>query len=227
MNIVEKLPAPFGLVRYGVAPDHPKLKQASLVFNKIAQEPNVRYFGNVVVGSDITVEDLKETHHAVILCNGAASDRQLGIPGEDLPGSHTATEFVAWYYGHPDYRDYEFDLTHEVAVLIGQGNVAADVCLILSKPVDELRNTDIADHALQQLAQSKVRQVHVVGRRGPAQAKFTTKELRELGPRTDCSTIGGTDRFLFGAEDHEELSVKSNDDAITCVGIFRTFGQTH
>lgn len=227
VNIVEKLPAPFGLVRYGVAPDHPKLKQVSLVFNKIAQEPNVSYFGNVIVGSDVTIDELKETHHAVILCNGAASDRRLDIPGEDMPGSHTATEFVAWYNGHPDYRDHEFDLSQEAAIIIGQGNVAADVCRILSKPVDELRHTDIADHALQQLAESKVRDVHVVGRRGPAQAKFTTKELRELGTLTGCSTTVNEHRFVLDAEDREELAVKTNDNANKCVGIFEDFGTAH
>ena len=224
INLIEKLPAPFGLVRYGVAPDHPKLKQVSLIFDKIAQHPDVAYFGNVIVGEDVSIEDLKSTHHAVILCNGASSDRRLEIPGEDLKGSHTATEFVAWYNGHPDYRDYEFDLSHDVAVIIGQGNVAADVCRILSKPVDELRSTDIANHALQQLAESKIRDVHVIGRRGPAQAKFTSKELRELGALTHCATSVSQIGFDFEPQDFAELAEKTNDNAVKCVEHFKSFG---
>ena len=226
VNLIEKLPAPFGLVRYGVAPDHPKLKTVSLLFHKIAQHPNLYYFGNVELGCDVTVEELKKTHHAVIFCNGAATDRQLGLPGEGLPGSHTATEFVAWYNGHPDYRGSEFDLTQEVAVVIGQGNVAADVCRILAKPVDELRNTDIAAHALEQLASSKVKEIHVVGRRGPAQVKFTSKELRELGEQTNCTASVDTTGFILDEIDEHELSDKSNDNALKCVRHFQRFANS-
>lgn len=181
IDMIERLPAPFGLVRHGVAPDHPKLKEAIAVYDRIARSPEFRFFGNVTVGRDVTVETLRAAYHAVIFASGAETDRRLGVPGEDLAGSYTATEFVGWYNGHPDYRDRVFDLDQEVAVIIGQGNVAADVCRILAKTVDELKHTDIAEHALAALAESRVRDIYVVGRRGPAQAKFTAKELRELG----------------------------------------------
>ncbi|HET9041105.1 MAG TPA: FAD-dependent oxidoreductase [Gemmatimonadales bacterium] len=181
IDMIERLPAPFGLVRHGVAPDHPKLKEAIAVYDRIARSPGFRFFGNVTVGRDVTVEALGAAYHAVIFASGAETDRRLGVSGEDLPGSYTATEFVGWYNGHPDYRDRTFDLDQEVAIIIGQGNVAADVCRILAKTVDELKHTDIAEHALEALATSRVRDIYVVGRRGPAQAKFTAKELRELG----------------------------------------------
>jgi ferredoxin--NADP+ reductase len=179
--MIERLPAPYGLVRHGVAPDHPKLKEAIAVYDRIARSPEFRFFGNVTVGRDVSVEALRAAYHVVIFASGAESDRRLGVPGEDLAGSYTATEFVGWYNGHPDFRDRVFDLTQEVAVIVGQGNVAADVGRILAKTVDELRHTDIAEHALEALAASRVREIHVVGRRGPAQAKFTAKELLELG----------------------------------------------
>jgi ferredoxin--NADP+ reductase len=181
IDMIERLPAPYGLVRHGVAPDHPKLKEAIAVYDRIARSPEFRFFGNVTVGRDVSVEALRAAYHVVIFASGAESDRRLGVPGEDLAGSYTATEFVGWYNGHPDFRDRVFDLTQEVAVIVGQGNVAADVGRILAKTVDELRHTDIAEHALEALAASRVREIHVVGRRGPAQAKFTAKELRELG----------------------------------------------
>ena len=150
----------------------------------MAEPEEFNYFGNVSVGEDITIDDLKETHHAVIVTMGAETDRKLGIPGEDLKGSHTATEFVAWYNGHPEYREREFDLSHETAVIIGQGNVAADVARILSKTVDELKFTDISQHALDVLETSKVKNIYIVGRRGPAQGAMTSKELKEFRART-------------------------------------------
>ncbi len=186
VTVIDRLPAPFGLVRYGVAPDHPKLKQAILVYQKIAQNPGFSYLGNITVGRDISVDDLLATHDVVIFACGAENDRKLQIPGSDLPGNHTATEFVGWYNGHPDYRDREFDFSGQVAVVIGQGNVAADVCRILAKTVDELKATDISQHALDALAQSNIREIHMVGRRGPVQAKFTHPELRELGELKVC-----------------------------------------
>ena len=166
VDMFERLPAPFGLVRHGVAPDHPKLKQAILLYEKIAENEDFNLVGNVTVGKDLSIDELKNSHHAVILTYGAESDRRLGVPGEDLTGSYTATEFVGWYNGHPDYRDREFDLSHETAVIIGQGNVAADVARVLAKTVDELKHTDIAQHALDTLAESKIRDIYVVGRRG-------------------------------------------------------------
>lgn len=184
IDMFERLPTPFGLVRSGVAPDHQKLKQSIQVFEQIAGSPAFNFFGNVTIGEDIKVEELRQAYHAVIFACGAQTDRRIGISGEDLSGSHTATEFVGWYNGHPDYRDRSFDLQQEIVAIIGQGNVAVDVCRILTRPVDELRSSDIAEHALEALSQSRVREVYVIGRRGPAQAKFTTKELRELASLT-------------------------------------------
>jgi ferredoxin--NADP+ reductase len=189
VTMIERLPTPFGLVRSGVAPDHPKLKQATLVYERIAQTPGFHFFGNVQVGRDVTVAELRASYHAVVFACGAEADRRMGIPGEDLPGSHTATEFVGWFNGHPDYRDRTFELDQETVAIIGQGNVAADVARILAKPVGELRCTDIAEHALETLARSRVKEIHIVGRRGPVQAKFTTKELRELGEIAGCATV--------------------------------------
>src|SRR5512135_3334830 len=189
VDMFERLPAPYGLVRYGVAPDHPKLKEAILVYDVIARLPRFSLLANVAVGRDVTVEELRVHYHALVFACGAEADRRLGVPGEELPGSHTATEFVAWYNGHPDYRGRSFDLSHEVAVVVGQGNVAADVCRIFAKSVDELRSTDIAEHALEVLATSRVREIHVIGRRGPAQAKYTNKELKELGELANCDAV--------------------------------------
>ncbi|MFH1815067.1 MAG: FAD-dependent oxidoreductase [Pseudomonadota bacterium] len=181
IDLLERLPVPYGLVRFGVAPDHAKLKSVSAVFAQIAADPKLRFFGNVALGRDVTADELAMMYHAVIVACGAGADRTLGIPGEDLPGVHAAGDFVGWYNGSPDHAHLAFDLSQEVAVVIGQGNVAIDVCRILARPVDELRRTDIAQHALDALAGSRIRDIHLVGRRGPVQAKFTPKELRELG----------------------------------------------
>jgi ferredoxin/flavodoxin---NADP+ reductase len=210
VDILERLPSPYGLVRSGVAPDHQKLKQVIELYKKTADSPDFNLIANVNVGTDITIEELCESHHAVIITSGAETDRKLGVPGEDLHGSYTATEFVGWYNGHPDYRDREFDLSHEVAVIIGQGNVAADVSRILSKTVDELKTTDIAQHALDVLAESKIKRIHVIGRRGPAQAKFTPKELREFGELSDCNSIVLEEDMKLNPESEKELEEKSN-----------------
>ena len=210
VDIIERLPSPYGLVRSGVAPDHPKLKTAINLYKKIADDPHFNLIANVTVGRDISIEDLRKTHHAVILTYGAETDRKLGVPGEDLKGSHTATEFVGWYNGHPDYRELEFDLSQDTAVIIGQGNVAADVSRILSKTVDELKHTDIAQHALDVLAESKLKEIHVIGRRGPAQAKFTPKELREFGELSDCNPIILEEDLQLNDESKKELEEKTN-----------------
>ena len=223
IDMFERLPAPFGLVRNGVAPDHPKLKQPILIYDKIARSPAFTFLGNVTVGHDIRVAELQSAYHAVIFACGAETDRKLGIAGEDLPGSYTATEFVGWYNGHPDYRDRVFDLSQEVAVIIGQGNVAADVCRILSKTVDELKHTDIAEHALAVLAESKIREVHVIGRRGPAQAKFTNKELRELGELADCGAVVDPADLCLNRESELELADKANFINANNVEIFKTW----
>ena len=223
VDMLEALPVPFGLVRYGVAPDHPKLKQPIQVFDGIARAPGFQFFGNVPVGRDVTVEDLQRTHHAILFAYGAGDDRRLGIEGEDLAGSHSAREFVGWYNGHPDDRDRRFDLSCEVAVVIGQGNVAVDVARILARPVHELRGTDIAEHALEPLAASRVREIHIVGRRGPAQAKFTSKELRELGELTGCSVEVSADDLVLGAACREELADKHNYVAAKNLEIFQSW----
>ena len=181
IDLLERLPTPWGLLRSGVAPDHQEIKRLDDTFARETLGRGCRFFGNVEVGVDISHPELMEHYDAVIYATGAQTDKSLGIPGEDLPGSWPATEFVAWYNGHPDYRNLEFDLSHERAVVIGNGNVAADVVRILTRDIRELERTDIADHALYALRESRVEEVVVLGRRGPAQAAFTSSELRELG----------------------------------------------
>lgn len=188
IDMFERLPTPFGLVRGGVAPDHPKIKQVSLVYDRIARSPRFAFFGNIEVGYSPTIEQLRSNYHVVILACGSSTNKRLGITGEDLPGSHTAAEFVGWYNGQPDYRDRVFDFSGDNAVIIGHGNVAADVARILATPVDHLRRTDIAEHALTALARSRIRNISIIGRRGPAQMKVTTSELKELTQIRGCTT---------------------------------------
>lgn len=189
IDMFERLPTPYGLVRGGVAPDHQKIKSVTRVYDRIATKAGFRFFGNITFGSDIHLEDLQAHYHAAIFAVGAQTDRELGIPGEDLPGSHAATEFVAWYNAHPDYRDRCFDLSTSDVAVIGLGNVAMDVVRILARTQAELHETDIAEHALAALAGSGVRNIHVLGRRGPAQAAFTNPEIRELGEMADAEVI--------------------------------------
>jgi ferredoxin--NADP+ reductase len=165
-------------VRLGVAPDHQKIKFVTNVFDKVAANPRFRFFGGVEFGKDVTLADLKAYYHQIVYCTGAQTDRRMGIPGEDLSGSHPATEFVAWYNGHPDYRDCTFDLTQERVAVVGVGNVAVDVVRILCRTPEELATTDIADYALEALRLSRVKEVYLLGRRGPAQAAFTNPEVR-------------------------------------------------
>jgi ferredoxin/flavodoxin---NADP+ reductase len=223
VDMLERLPAPFGLVRYGVAPDHPKLKEPILVYDRIARDPSFRFFGNVTVGRDVAVAELRRMHHAIVFACGAEADRRLGVAGEDLPGVHSALEFVGWYNGHPDYRDRGFDFSHEVAAIIGQGNVATDLCRVLAAPPDELARTDIAEHALAALARSRVREIHLIGRRGPAQAKFTGKELRELGELSACDACVDAADLVLNPESEAELADKSNAAAAKNLEIFRGF----
>ncbi|MGN6688969.1 MAG: FAD-dependent oxidoreductase [Actinomycetales bacterium] len=180
VDILDRLPTPWGLVRSGVAPDHPKIKSISRVFEGIAATDGVRFLGNVELGSTVTREELLELYDAVVYATGSAADRHLGIPGEELAGVHGASEFVGWYNGHPDYVGREFDLSGEHAVVFGVGNVALDVGRILVTDPDVLARTDIADAALAALRESRVRDVTILGRRGPAQASFTPVELGEL-----------------------------------------------
>ena len=180
MDVFEQLPTPFGLIRSGVAPDHPTTKLISEHFQSMLQHPNVTCHFNVTVGSDVTLDELRASYHAVIYAGGASTDRRLGIDGEDLPGSHSAREFVAWYNGHPEHAEHTFNLSGDTAVVLGNGNVALDVARILASPPELLAATDIADHALQALRKSAVRHVIVVGRRGQAEAACTYSELLEL-----------------------------------------------
>jgi ferredoxin/flavodoxin---NADP+ reductase len=190
VDMLERLPTPWGLVRSGVAPDHPKIKSVTRVYEKTAAHPRFRFFGNVHFGEHVSRDDLLAHYHAILYATGSPADRPLGIPGEHLPGSHAATEFVGWYNGHPDHTDLELDLlSAERAVVIGNGNVALDVARMLVLAPAELAPTDTADHALEVLARSRVSEVVVVGRRGPAQAAFTNPELLELGELADADVI--------------------------------------
>ncbi len=189
VEMFDRLPTPFGLVRAGVAPDHPKIKSVTRVFDKVAANPEFRFRGNVEFGRNIEHEDLLEYFNAVIYCVGARSDRRLGIAREYLPGSHGASDFVGWYNASPDQRNLTFDFSGERVVVVGNGNVAMDVARVLMLPPEELAATDIGGHALRALSANKVREVTILGRRGPAQAAFTYRELRELAERDDIDVI--------------------------------------
>ena len=180
IDLFERLPTPWGLVRSGVAPDHPKIKTVAKVFEKIAGDPNFRLFGNVELGRDISIEQLKENYDAVILATGSSVGRKLGIPGEELAGSLSAADFVPWYNGHPDYVNVAVPLNGKNAIVIGAGNVAMDCGRMLALDPAELDTTDTADHALAALHESAIRNVTIVGRRGPEHAAFTSPEIREL-----------------------------------------------
>lgn len=213
IDMFDRLPTPFGLVRGGVAPDHQKIKSVTKVYDKIAENPNFRFFGYVELGKDVSVDDLKRFYHQIIYTTGAQTDNRLGIPGEDLARSHPATEFVAWYNGHPDYRDLQFDLSQEKVAVIGVGNVAIDVARILCRTPEELMETDIADHALEALRHSKVKEVYLIGRRGPVQAAFTTPEVKEVGEMADADCIVLPEEAVLDAYSLEELK-QSGDRAL-------------
>jgi ferredoxin/flavodoxin---NADP+ reductase len=189
VDMIERLPTPWGLVRFGVAPDHPKIKSVSRAFEKIAQQPGFRFLGNVEIGRDLQHDELLELYDAVVYAVGAQTDRRMGIPGEDLPGSWPATEFVAWYNGHPDYQHLPFDLSATRAVVIGNGNVAVDVARMLALTPEELAPTDTTDAAIDAISNSDIEEIVMVGRRGPAQAAFTTPELIELGELAGADVI--------------------------------------
>jgi ferredoxin--NADP+ reductase len=223
VDMIERLPTPWGLVRLGVAPDHPKLKTVSRAFERIAAKTGFRFLGNVEVGRDLTHSDLVELYDAVVYAVGAQTDRRLGIPGEDLPGSWSATEFVAWYNGHPDYQELEFDLNVDRAVVIGNGNVALDVARMLALTPEELAPTDTTDPAIEAIGSSSVREIVVVGRRGPAQASFTTPELQELGD------LAGADVAVDPAEleldPASEAALEHDTNARRNVEVVRAFAQ--
>jgi ferredoxin--NADP+ reductase len=210
VDLIERLPTPWGLVRLGVAPDHPQLKSVSRAFEKIAARPGFRFLGNVEVGRDVSHDELASRYDAVVYAVGSQTDRRLGIPGEDLPGSWAATELVAWYNGHPDFQHLEFDLSRERAVVIGNGNVALDVARMLALTGEELAPTDTTDAAIEAIVTSGIREILVVGRRGPVQAAWTSAELGELGE------LAGADVLLDAAElelepaSETELATASN-----------------
>jgi ferredoxin--NADP+ reductase len=214
IDMFDRLPTPYGLVRGGVAPDHAKIKSVVKVYEKIAAHPRFRFFGNVEFGKHVMLADLRDYYHQILYATGAQTDRRMDIPGEDLKGSHPATEFVAWYNGHPDYRDYPFDLSCERAAVIGIGNVAIDVARILCRTPQELARTDIAAYALDALAQSRVKEVYLIGRRGPAQAAFTNPEIKEVGEMEDANALA-----LPAEVELDELSraevEKSKDPALS------------
>jgi ferredoxin--NADP+ reductase len=223
LDMFDRLPTPYGLVRGGVAPDHQKIKSVIKVYEKTARHDGYRFLGNVMIGRDLSAQDLRRFYDATIFTCGAETDRRLGIPGEDLPGSHTATAFVGWYNGHPDYRDLTFDLSGEIAVVIGQGNVAMDVSRILAKTVDELRDTDIAAHALEALTESRIREIHLIGRRGLVQAKFTPPEIKEIGELQDCDPVVSPEDLELNPASQVELDDPDNGAARRNIAVLREF----
>jgi len=206
VDVFDRLPTPYGLVRYGVAPDHPNIKAVTRVFGKTLADSRVRFFGNVEFGRDLTRADLHGLYDATIYAFGASNDRKLGIPGEDLTGNFSSTEFVAWYNGHPDAAMRNVSLHARGVAVIGAGNVAIDVTRILAKTVAELSGTDIADHALDELARSHVTDIYLLARRGPVQAKFTTKELRELGELAAADIIVRPEELALDAASEAALA---------------------
>src|SRR6478752_1422361 len=210
VDMIERLPTPWGLVRLGVAPDHPKIKSVSRAFEKIAARPGVRFFGNVEVGRDLAHHELTELYDAVVYAFGAQADRRMNIPGEDLPGSWPATAFVAWYNGHPDFQDLEFDLSHERAVVIGNGNVALDVARMLALTPDELAPTDTTDEAIAAINAAGVREIVVVGRRGPVQAAWTPVEVHELGDMQGADVLVDPGELELDPASETELESASN-----------------
>ena len=220
IDMIERLPTPWGLVRSGVAPDHPKIKTVAKVFEKVANEPNFRLFANVELGTDVTIEQLKEMYDAVVIATGSALGKRLGIPGEDLPGSMSAAAFVPWYNSHPDFKDEEIDLSCENAVVIGAGNVAMDVARMLALEPSELDPTDTADHAIDAFKGSAIRNVVISARRGPEHAAFTSPELREL-PKLEHTNViiekSDIEAALSRVGEAPEKDVKSNLDAMLLI----------
>jgi ferredoxin--NADP+ reductase len=214
VDMIERLPTPWGLVRLGVAPDHPKLKSVSRAFERIALKPGFRFLGNVEVGRDLTHADLVRLYDAVVYAVGSQTDRRLGIPGEDLPGSWSATELVAWYNGHPDFQDLSFDLNVERAVVIGNGNVALDVARMLALTPEELAPTDTTDPAIEAIGSSTVREILVVGRRGAAQASWTTQELKEMGELAGADVAVDGTEIEVGAEGEHDTNTRRNLDVL-------------
>ncbi len=225
IDLFDRVPTPFGLVRAGVAPDHLKIKSVTAVFDKIGVNPHVRFYGNVEIGKHISVEELKAHYHQIVYTTGAQTDRRMEIAGEDLAGSYPATDFVAWYNGHPDYRDRQFDLSHEAAAVVGVGNVAMDVARILTRTPAELIASDIADHALEALRHSRVHTVYVLGRRGPVQAAFTNPEIKEVGEMSDVDVIVPPDEVALDPLSRAELETSNDRTLLRKVEILQEYSR--
>ena len=225
VDLYDRLPTPYGLVRFGVAPDHQKIKNVTATFDKTASQPGFRFFGHVELGKDVTLEDLRAHYHQIVYTTGAQTDRHMGIPGENLRRSHPATDFVAWYNGHPDYQDHDFDLSQEQVAVVGVGNVAVDVVRILCRTADELAATDISDRALTALRDSRVREVHLLGRRGPAQASFTNPEIRELGELPGADVVARPDEVEPDSLTRAELERSGDRGTLKKVEILREYGR--
>jgi ferredoxin--NADP+ reductase len=221
VDMIERLPTPWGLVRLGVAPDHPNIKAVSRVFEKIAERPGFRFLGNVEVGRDLGHGELCRLYDAVVYAVGAQTDRRMGIPGEDLPGSWPATAFVAWYNGHPDFQELEFDLSVERAIVVGNGNVAVDVARMLALTAEELEPTDTTDAAIAAILGSGIREIVMLGRRGPAQGAFTTPELKELGELAGADVV--VDPAELELDPASEASLAHNSTASRNVEVLREY----
>ena len=206
VDLFDRLPTPYGLVRGGVAPDHQKIKSVTAVYEKTALDPRVRFFGNVKLGRDLTVDDLRARYDKIIYAVGCESDRHMEIPGENLAGSHSATEFVGWYNGHPDHRHWGFDLSCDAVAVVGVGNVAMDVTRVLACDPESLAKTDITDHALDALRRSRVKTIWLLGRRGPAEAAYSPAEIEEIGELTTADLVAEPDEAALDAVSSGELS---------------------
>jgi len=225
VDMIDRLPTPYGLVRGGVAPDHQKIKSVTKIYNRIAENENFRFFGNVEFGSDILRSDVLEFYDAVIYAVGSPSDRSLGIPGEELPGSHSATEFVAWYNGHPDFREHKFNLSVKDVFIIGMGNVALDVARILAKTPEELSKTDIADYALETLFESQIEDIWLVGRRGPLQAAFTPVEAREFLVLDSVDVMLEAGHLILDTESQRILETAASKDTKKNIEILKQISE--
>ena len=223
VDMIERLPTPWGLVRLGVAPDHPNIKAVSRAFEKIAAQPGFRFLGNVEVGRDLTHDDLLRLYDAVVYAVGAQSDRRMEIPGEDMPGSWAATELVAWYNGHPDHQGLVFDLSGERAVVVGAGNVALDVVRMLALAAEEIWPTDTTDPAIETILGSGLKEIVLLARRGPAQAAFTTPELKELGELADADVL--VDPSDLALDPASEASLEHDTNARRNVDVLKEYAQ--
>lgn len=223
VDMFDRLPTPFGLVRGGVAPDHQKIKSVTKLYAQVAADPQFRFYGNVEFSRHLHRADFKQHYHQILYATGAQTDRRMGIPGEELKGSHPATEFVAWYNGHPDYADCQFDLSHQRVAVVGVGNVAIDVARILCLSPKELAATDIADYALAALSQSKVREVYLLGRRGPAQAAFSNPEVKEIGEMEDAVALTYPDEVQLDALSQAEVERSPDRAVVKKIGMLQAY----